>query len=145
MAKERLSNEIIAQVLTQAIANLEKTLKTHQGKIEQLSKEPIPIDAQELRGVHSEIIENAKNIEQNLAKYKTNFEKTQKPLELARKVLLYAVLFTFLVLVSVTVTIWLMNRPTAEEKLKAKFLDEVFFEGEHKDNRIKYYEEWKEK
>ena len=34
MAKERLSNEIIAQVLTKVVSSLEKTLRTHQEKIE---------------------------------------------------------------------------------------------------------------
>lgn len=145
MAKERLSNEIIAQVLTQSIANLEKTLKAHQGKIEQLAKEPIPINTKELREVYTDITKNTKNIEQNLNQYKAELQKVDSPLKLARKVLLYAILFMVLVLVSVTVTIWLMNQPTTEEKLKAKFLDEVFFEGEHKGSRIKYYEEWKKK
>lgn len=145
MAKERLSNEIIAQVLTQSISNLEKTLKAHQGKIEQLAKEPIPINTKELREIYTDITKNTKNIEQNLNQYRAELQKVDSPLKLARKVLLYAILFTVLVLVSITVTIWLINQPTAEEKLKAKFLDEVFFEGEHKDNRIKYYEEWKKK
>ena len=34
MAKERLSNEIIAQVLTQMVENLRKDLNKHQVKIE---------------------------------------------------------------------------------------------------------------
>lgn len=38
MAKERLSNEIIAQVLTQMVENLRKDLNKHQVKIEEHGK-----------------------------------------------------------------------------------------------------------
>lgn len=43
MAKERLSNEIIAQVLTKAASSLEKTLQIHQNKMEELMKTPIKL------------------------------------------------------------------------------------------------------
>lgn len=48
MAKERLSNEIIAQVLTQVVENLRKDLKTHLQKIDEHGQKITEITAKPL-------------------------------------------------------------------------------------------------
>lgn len=83
MAKERLSNEIIAQVLTQVVENLRKDLNKHQIKIDehgkriqQITEKPLevqPIDVSKIvqeREKISEIFD--KNII-SLRKETTNF------------------------------------------------------------------------
>ena len=71
MAKERLSNEIIAQVLTQVVENLRKDLNKHQVKIEehgkriqQITEKPLEVQPIDI----SKIVQEREKIQQILEK-----------------------------------------------------------------------------
>ena len=70
MAKERLSNEIIAQVLTKAVSSLEKTLRTHQEKIEEITEKPLSLDIKDLKEVKYDIVLKNNEIQDIFTDYK---------------------------------------------------------------------------
>lgn len=143
MAKERLSNEIIAQVLTKAVSSLEKTLRTHQGKIEEITQKTLSVDVKELKEVKSDIALKTNEIQNVFSDYKTYFEKSASPLKLANRVLLYTMVIVFLLVGGMVTWLVFNNSATENQKLKAQFLDEVFFSGANAEKNKEVFEQWK--
>lgn len=143
MAKERLSNEIIAQVLTQAVSNLEKTLRQHQGKIEKLTDTPLKVDVKELHYFQNSIASTSKEIETIFTKNKEALTQSATPLKQARQILLYTVLLVFLLVAGLIAWKVFDNSIIENQKQKAEFLDEVFFSGKNAEQNQKAFEQWK--
>lgn len=143
MAKERLSNEIIAQVLTKAVSSLEKTLRTHQGKIEELTGKPLSIDVKELKEVKSDITLKTNEIQKVLSDYKNDFKKSASPLKMANRILFYTTTTVFLLVLGMAIWLFFNNSATETQKLKAQFLDEVFFSGKSAEQNKKAFQQWK--
>lgn len=143
MAKERLSNEIIAQVLTKAVSSLEKTLRIHQGKIEEITEKPLSLDIKELKEIKSDIALKTNEIQSLFSNYKTYLEKSASPLKLANRVLLYTMVIVFLLVGGVVAWLVFNNSATENQQLKAQFLDEVFLNGTNAEKNKKVFEQWK--
>lgn len=143
MAKERLSNEIIAQVLTQVVSNLEKTLRIHQGKIEKLTDTPLKIDVKELRQIQQSIHLKTNEIENVFAKNREVLIQSTTPLRQAKQILFYTGIIVFLLVGGMIIWLLFNNPINEEQKVKAQFLDEVFFSGTNAEKNKKVFEQWK--
>lgn len=143
MAREKVSNEIIAQVLTQSVSNLEKALEKHHKSLIQVMSSKIQVDATELRKEKSDITANLSDFKQVLNERLGKIEKAEKPLKTANRIVIWTVLAGVLFLVTTILVIYFKTTADEEQKLKAKFVDEVLFTSENKDNFMKLYDRWK--
>lgn len=145
MAKERLSNEIIAQVLTQAVANLEKTLRKHQETIQNVANQPISVDTKELKQAYSSFTQTANEIDKSVSMHQFHLQKAENPLKKAKTVSLYTmVIACFLaVILALEVVSYFKKSITETQKQKAQFVDEVFFSGKDAQKNKAFFENWK--
>lgn len=143
MAREKVSNEIIAQVLTQSASNLEKALEKHCKSIEEVTKTKVQVDTTEMQKEKKEIDVNISDFKQFLNNYAVNLHKTEKPLKRAEKIAFYTLISSVAFAIGVALIIYFKVSADNEQKLKAKFVDEVLFESENKSNFIKLYDKWK--
>lgn len=145
MAREKVSNEIIAQVLTQSVSNLEKALEKHHKSLIQVMSSKIQVDVTELRKEKSDIAANLSDFKQVLNERLVKIEKAEKPLKTANKIAFYTVISAVAFVIGVVLILYFKSTADNEQELKAKFVDKVLFEGEHKENFKKLYENWKNK
>ena len=143
MAREKVSNEIIAQVLTQSVSNLEKALEKHHKSLIQAMSSKIQVDVSELRKEKSDITANLSDFKQVLNERLVKIEKAEKPLKTANKIAFYTVVSTVAFVVGAVLILYFKSTADDEQKLKAKFVDEVLFTSENKDNFMKLYDRWK--
>ena len=143
MAREKVSNEIIAQVLTQSVSNLEKALEKHHKSIEQATSSKIQVDITEIEQEKHEIKANIADFKQVFNNYLVKFSKIEKPLKMAQKISLYTMLSAVAFAIGVGLIIYFKTSADNEQISKAKFVDEVLFESEQKENFKKLYESWK--
>lgn len=139
MAKERLSNEIIAQVLTQVVENMRKDLNKHQVKIEehgkriqQITEKPLevqPIDV-------SKIVQEREKIQQIL---ETGIHSVRK--ETANfRFLKWGFLFSVVVLVIGALFFYFSQENSAKDQEELQSYRAFFKEVPKAEN---VYQQWK--
>lgn len=78
MAKQRLSNEVIAQVLTQVVEDLRKDLNKHSKLVQEMSQRKIEVKTDDFL----QLVKENKRIMQNYAdEIKRNQEELRKSIE----------------------------------------------------------------